>query len=89
MDEPSDRLQESWDDIDDKDILIQILAELQTIRVAMTDETDIHTDTGTHEPQYNCDKCGGTIAKGDRETHARTAHKAPPSLAQDIFTRVD
>jgi len=75
-----------YDDIPEKDILIGILTELQQIRVMLQAR-----DTGDDDtpPVYACDRCGAEVPKDKRETHARDAHKAPPSMATEIFTPVE
>jgi hypothetical protein len=84
----SDRLDAAWDDLDDKDILIQILAELQTIRVALTDEVEAGAsdDSATDGPAtVTCNKCGKTIPDDDRTQHARNRHKCPPELTATLY----
>jgi hypothetical protein len=83
--DPNDYAAE-YDALDDKDILIGILTELQQIRVMLQTR-----DTGDDDtpPTYACDRCGAEVPKDKRAAHARDAHKAPPSMATEIFTPVD
>jgi len=74
-----------YDDIPDKDILIGILTELQQIRV-MLQARETRDDT---PPTYACDRCDAEVPKDKRAQHARDAHKAPPSMATEIFTPVE
>jgi len=85
MSDPNDYAAE-YDELDDKDILIGILTELQQIRVMLQAR-----DTGDDDtpPTYACDRCDATVPKDKRAAHARDAHKAPPSMATEIFTEVD
>ena len=75
-----------YDDLEDKDILIGILTELQQIRVMLQARDAGDDDT---PPTYACDRCDAEVPEDKRATHARDAHKAPPSLAEGMFTRVD
>ena len=81
-----DDYSEQYDDLDDKDILIGILTELQQIRVMLQAR---ETDTDDTPPTYACDRCDAEVPKDKRATHARDAHKAPPSMATEIFTPVE
>jgi hypothetical protein len=78
-----------WEQLDQKVILAQILTELQQIRLALTDaETGASDDAG--EPTaYRCRKCQTTVPADARADHARNAHKAPPAMADGMFTAVE
>ncbi|UBF23335.1 hypothetical protein M1M40_gp57 [Halorubrum tailed virus 29] len=82
----NDDYSEQYDDLEEKDILLGILTELQQIRV-MLQARDTSDDDAP--PTFACDRCDAEVPKDKRETHARDAHKAPPSMATEIFTRVE
>jgi hypothetical protein len=86
MTDAPDRLQEAWQDVDDKTLLIQILAELQTIRLAMTDEQPATDDSDPDGGIIVCDKCGTEVRERDRERHAREQHKCPPELTDTLYS---
>ena len=87
MSNPDDYAAE-YDDLEEKDILIGILTELQQIRV-MLQARDAGDDDDDTPPTYACDRCDAEVPKDKRAQHARDAHKAPPSMATEIFTEVD
>jgi hypothetical protein len=77
---------DQYDDLEEKDILIGILTELQQMRMMMqAQQTAGSDDTAT----YSCDRCNATVPEDKRVAHARDAHKTPPGMADEIFTRVD
>ena len=82
----NDDYSEQYDDLEKKDILIGILTELQQIRVMLQARDAGDDDT---PPTYACDRCDATVPEDKRAQHARDAHKAPPSLAEGMFTRVE
>jgi len=62
--------------LSEKDLLIYQLVELQRIRYTMelmaSDEFDTPDETETE--MYVCQRCGETVAKENREDHARDMH---------------
>jgi hypothetical protein len=83
-----------YQEMDEKLILMQMLAELQAIRQAVTDD---ETDTDRRESQresveaqqkYQCDKCRREVARKDRWDHARERHKAPPDQVPHMFDAI-
>lgn len=83
MSNPDDYADE-WEQLDNTVILVQILTELQQIRMALTDtaQTD---DT----PMYECTKCNATMAKDERERHAIGQHKAHAEMVASLFEVVE
>ena len=78
-----------WDDLDDKVILVQILTELQQIRMALTQgRQDSQTDRNS-EPMYECKPCGKQVTQGEKERHAYKQHKAPADMVGGMFTEVE
>lgn len=77
-----------WDELDEKVVLVQILAELQQIRRAVTDAEAEDTDDDT---MYRCTRCpdGTTVAEADRARHAQKQHRAPPGGEMAMFEKVD
>ena len=82
----TDDFEGEWEDLTEKEILIGVLTELQQIRLLLQGQNGSQTDT---EPVYECVKCGAEVPKQDREQHARGQHKAPGSMALELFEKVD
>jgi len=76
---------EQWDDLEEKDILIGILTELQQIRLTLQG-----AENEQEEPQqvFECDKCGTTVPKDERERHAIESHNAPKGMVDSLFSEV-
>jgi hypothetical protein len=76
-----------YEDMDEKLVLVQILAELQAIRQAVTDADapGYEGDDGPEVEKVMCNKCGTEVPRHDRERHAVERHKCPPSLADTIY----
>ena len=81
--------EDEWDGLDEKVILVQILTELQQIRMALTDATDDAQRNENTEPTYRCRKCQATVEAPDRERHAMNAHKCPADMVVGMFVEVD
>ena len=80
--------EQQWDDLDDKVILVQILTELQQIRMALTKgRQDSQTDRNG-ELMYECKRCGKQVTQGEKERHAYKQHKAPTDMDGGMFTEV-
>jgi hypothetical protein len=79
-----------YEDMDEKLVLVQILAELQAIRQEVTAPADATPDTDTaHAPDmYRCHRCSREVKATDRYDHAIERHKAPPEQAGGMFTPV-
>jgi hypothetical protein len=82
-----------YEEMDEKLVLVQILAELQAIRTEVTDTgtgaaPTPDTDRTDAAEMYRCDKCRNEVKAGDRYDHALDAHKAPPKQAERMFTPV-
>ena len=92
MSDPTDDLtdderaqyEREWEQLDEKVILAQILAELQQIRMALSD-----ADTDASRDEWRCTKCGTTVDADDRARHAQGQHNAPPGLAAELFEKVE
>jgi hypothetical protein len=91
MSEQADPAQR-YEDMDEKLVLVQILAELQAIRTEVTDNdaapTPPQSDTTDAADMYKCRKCQREVKAADRRDHALERHKAPPEVARDIFDPV-
>ena len=81
--------QDQWNDLDEKVILVQILTELQQIRMTLTDATDDAQRDKNTDPTYRCLKCQATVEAPDRERHAMNAHKTPADMVDGLFTEVE
>lgn len=74
-----------WEAVDDKLILVQILTELQQIRMALTALNDGDDDTDTDE-MYRCEKCEAVVRADERERHGIQAHNAPPDMIAVMYS---
>ena len=81
--------EDEWDGLDEKLILVQILTELQQIRMTLTDDTDDAQRDKNTEPTYRCRKCQATVEPSDRERHALNAHKCPADMVAGMFVEVE
>jgi len=82
-----------FEDLPEKVILVEMLAELKALRVAVTAAVE-DADGGADAPQENyvCQRCPapepGTetiVAAEKRVAHARSEHNTPPGEALSIF----
>jgi hypothetical protein len=91
MTNDTDDFEQEWQDLDAKVILAQILAELQQIRMLLSDPDSSATSDSDGETMYRCTKCPGDtqVSKSDRERHARSEHNAPPGMVESLFTEVE
>ena len=81
--------EQQWDDLDDKVILVQILTELQQIRMALTGAAQDSQTNRNSEPMYECKRCGTQVTQGEKERHAYKQHKAPSDMLGGMFTEVE
>jgi hypothetical protein len=91
MTNDTDDFEQEWQDLDGKVLLAQILAELQQIRMLLSEaDTDAQSESSS-DTMYRCTKCPGDtqVPERDRERHARSEHKCPPGMAESLFERVD
>lgn len=58
----------------EKELLFQILMELQGIRMHFEGGTESETE------MYRCIRCNEKVPFEDRQSHAETEHKAPPGV---------
>ncbi len=77
-------MSDEWDELTEKEILIGVLTELQQIRMELQSaQTDTERDTAV----LSCQRCEWQGSKEKATAHARDVHKAPPSIADSIFTK--
>jgi len=88
MSDPDDYADE-WEQLDEKVILAQILTELQQIRLLLSQADTGASDDDDDETAYRCRKCAEVVEADARADHARNAHKAPPGVADGMFTAVE
>lgn len=81
--------EQEFEDLDETVILVQILAELQQIRMTLTTASDGAQSDASDDPAYRCRKCDTTVPADARERHAAETHKAPPGMADEMFERVE
>ena len=78
-----------WEDVPEKVILAQIMAELQQIRLLLSEGDTRPSDDAESEDAYECVRCGATVPAADRESHAQGKHKAPPDMTDLLFSEVE
>lgn len=90
MNDPPDdvppQAEETWQQVDQKVILAQILTELQQIRMALTAGAQ---ERESDSDMYECQRCNATVQADERQRHAESEHRAPPDMAESLFTRKD
>ena len=89
MIDDTDDFEDQWADLDEKVILVQILTELQQIRMTLTDATDDAQRDSNTETTYRCRKCQATVEPSDRVRHAMNAHKCPADMVAGMFVEVE
>jgi len=77
-------MSDEWSDLTEKEILIGVLTELQQIRMTLQ---SAQTDTEANTEVLSCQRCEWQGPKEKATAHARDVHKAPPSIADSIFTK--
>jgi len=75
--------EQDFHDLTEKEILIGVLTELQQIRLTLQ-STQAATETQT--AVLSCQRCEWEGPREKATAHAREGHKAPPSLADSLFT---
>jgi hypothetical protein len=83
-------VEQRYQEMDSKLIQMQILAELQAIRQALTEAQPLADESVSQEPakspdKYRCKKCGAVVPAGEQGDHAMERHKAPPSRVAHMF----
>ena len=81
--------EDQWNDLDEKVILVQILTELQQIRMTLTDATDDAQRQSNTTTTSRCRKCQATVEPSDRVRHAMNAHKCPSDMVAGMFVEVE
>ena len=88
-DDKREQYEQQWQDLPEKVILVQILAELQRLNQTLSDaETDAQSDAAD-ETAYRCRKCTEVVEADARERHARSQHKAPADMVDGMFEEVE
>lgn len=80
-DKVPEHMKDELDTIPEKDILIEIMVELKTIRYGLQtgDFGELGTET-TDPDYYECDLCGQEVKETNRENHAHSEHNYPKGL---------
>ena len=86
-DEQRDDYQQELDDLDEKQILIEIMVELKTIRYELQTE-ERRPNAKVREPQseserYQCLQCREIVAEDERQKHLVEQHGAPAELSPE------
>ena len=80
---------EEWEQLDEKVILVQILAELQRLNQTLSDDARDAQGDADEPTTYRCRKCQTTVSADARADHARNRHKSPPGMVNEMFTAVE
>jgi len=82
-----------FEDLPEKVILVEMLAEVKAIRVALTQDRQERQEPGADDAPtaYVCQRCPGdrTVAADKRERHARSEHNCPPGEELTLFEPVE
>ena len=88
--EQQQRYEQELADLDEKDILLEIMTELKTIRWELSNQprrpnAKIREPEGESETQsaYECRTCHKTVPENDRENHLVDKHNYPAELPID------
>lgn len=84
-----DKMREELADVSEKDLLLEIMTELKTIRFGLQTGEFGEIEHEQSEPdQYTCSLCGATVTAEERNTHAQNKHGYPEMLdATDEFEK--
>ena len=88
-DDKREQYEQQWQDLPEKVILVQILAELQRLNQTLSDAEGGAQSDGDEQDAYRCRKCDATVTAGDRERHARSQHKTPADMVDGMFEEVE
>ena len=80
---------DEWEQLDEKTVLVQILAELQRLNQTLGDAEDAAHSDRTEPERYRCRKCQETLNADARRHHALHAHKSPPGMVDAMFVPVE
>ena len=83
-DKEKEQYADEWEQVSEKVLLAQIYAELQQIRVALTDAQS-RSEQEQDADAYQCKRCNATVQADALERHAREQHKAPPDMIDSLF----
>jgi len=72
----------TYEDVTEKEILVHIAAQLDAIRRSLEER-----DTEMTEPQFECLVCNDTVAKSEREDHAKTCFGWHEDIGQEFIKR--
>ena len=88
--EQQQRYEQELEALDEKDILLEIMTELKTIRWELSNQprrpnAKIREPESESETQsaYECRTCHKTVPESDRERHLMQQHNAPNGLGVD------
>lgn len=85
----SDDFEQQFEDLDTKVVLVQILTELQQIRLLLSEATGDAPRDSDAPTTYQCTKCPATVPADGRERHARAEHNAPAGMEAALFEKVE
>ena len=88
--EQQQRYEQELEALDEKDILLEIMTELKTIRWELSNQ-ERRPNAKIREPEsesetqttYECRTCHKTVVEGDRENHLVDKHNYPAELPID------
>jgi len=85
--EDQERYEQEFEELELKVIQVQILSELQAIRMLLQGE-DLESREDSTE-RFECTKCEWQGPKDERQAHAQETHKAPATMLGHLFTRIE
>lgn len=83
--EQREEYQQQLDDITEKDLLLEIMAELKAIRYELQNDgfESINQPGGEETDRYQCLQCREIVKEDDRQKHLMEQHNAPEVLSPD------
>jgi hypothetical protein len=76
-------MEQQWQDLSEKELLIGVLTELQQIRLLLQ---GAENDESERTDGFACDLCGEVVQKDDRHTHAVSGHNVHSSEVDSMFS---
>lgn len=82
-----------WDDLSEKAVLVQLLAEQQRTNMlleeALQNGASDASQASGGATVYRCRKCPAEVQTDERERHAAEAHNAPHGMVEELFEEVE
>lgn len=85
-DDERDQYAAEWEELSEKVILAQLLAEQQRTNLLLERALSDGMDDAEATPTYDCQKCSATVKADERERHAMNQHNAGAEMVDALFT---